>query len=305
MKVRILTEPEIRALIGPSEALEQVRHGFSALGRGDVVLPEVMFLDLAQNQGQVHGKGAYIKGEPHFSIKVASGLYRNPERGLPVSFGVVWVFDATTGFLDTVLFDNGYLTELRTGAAGALATDLLAREDVHRIAVIGCGGQARYQLDAHLRVRRPERVLVHCRTPEHASRYATEMSAAHGVPVDIAGSAAEAVRGSDVIVTCTPSRQPVVADKWISDGTSLQIDERVGQQFFAPLFARARESAVTALGAARFAAAFDAGRHSSRSRAIRLALDQPAPSAAGASPGAEMGMLAGERLKWRCWSPRA
>src|SRR5262249_53541943 len=94
-------------------------------------------------------------------------------------------------------------------------------EDVHQIAVIGCGGQARYQLDAHLRVRRPERVLVHCRTPERASRYATEMSAAHGVPVEVAGSAVEAVRGSDVIVTCTPSRRPVVTDEWVSDGTHI------------------------------------------------------------------------------------
>jgi ornithine cyclodeaminase len=218
MQVRLLTEQEIRGLIGPAQALDAARGAFASLGRGEVVLPEVMFLDIAEHEGEVHGKGAYIHGTPTFSVKVASGFYRNPERGLPVSSGVVWVFDATTGFLDTILFDNGFLTELRTGAAGALATDLLARREVAQIGVIGCGSQARFQLAAHLGVRRPERVLVWCPTGENASRYVDEMTSAHGVVVEAVPSAEAAVRGSDVVITATPSRQPVVLDAWVQPG---------------------------------------------------------------------------------------
>jgi ornithine cyclodeaminase len=236
--VHLLTEPEIRSLISPSEALEAAREAFAKFGRGEVVLPEVMFLDIKEHEGEVHGKGAFIQGSPYFCIKVASGFYRNPDRGLPVSSGAVWVFDATTGFLDSILFDNGYLTELRTGAAGALATDLLARRDVRQLGIIGCGAQARYQLESHLGVRKVERVLVFCPTRTHAALFADEMSSAHGVTVEFADGPEEAVRGSDVVVTTTPSHTPVVMDGWVEPGTHLtaigsdvpdkqELDERI------------------------------------------------------------------------------
>src|SRR5207245_1389848 len=81
--------------------------------------------------------GAHLRDSPSFTVKVASGSYANPERGLPVGSGIVLVFDSTTGFPRAVLFDNGYLTDLRTGAAGALAADLLARREVDRVGIIG------------------------------------------------------------------------------------------------------------------------------------------------------------------------
>jgi alanine dehydrogenase len=221
VQVRLLTETEIRALIGPREALAAAREAFASLGRGEVELPEVMFFDIKEHEGEVHGKGAYIHGSPFFCVKVASGFYCNPDRGLPVSTGAVWVFDATTGFLDTILFDNGFLTELRTGAAGALATDLLARADVGQIGILGCGSQARYQLEAHLAVRSPARVLVYCPTAANASRYASEMSTAHGVTVEPVETPRDAVRGSDVVVTATPSHTPVVMDDWVEPGTHI------------------------------------------------------------------------------------
>lgn len=238
MQVHLLTEPEIRSLISPGEALEAAREAFASLGRGEVVLPEVMFLDIKEHDGEVHGKGAYIHGSPYFCVKVASGFYRNPERGLPISSGAVWVFDATTGFLNSILFDNGFLTELRTGAAGALATDLLARRAVRQLGIIGCGAQARYQLEAHLGIRKPERVVVFCPTRSHAALFADEMSSAHGVTVEVASGPEEAVRGSNVVVTTTPSHTPVVMDGWVEPGTHLtaigsdvpdkqELDERI------------------------------------------------------------------------------
>src|SRR6266571_4202803 len=84
MEVLLLREADIRELVGPSEALRESRAAFAKLGRGEVVLPEVMFLDLPEHRGEVHAKGAYLRGTPYFSIKVASGFSGNPERGLLV-----------------------------------------------------------------------------------------------------------------------------------------------------------------------------------------------------------------------------
>lgn len=216
--VRILREREIRALIGPPEALAAVREGFARLGRGQVTLPGVIGLDIPEHEGEIHVKGAYIHGSRYYSIKEASGFYRNAARRLPVTGGVVLVFDATSGLLAAVLADNGYLTELRTGAAGALAADLLARRDVDTVSMIGSGGQARYQLEALLGVRRPRRVLVHGRSREHAIAYAREMGGRFGVTVEVTLSLQDAVEPSDLIVTTTPSREPLVRAAWLRPG---------------------------------------------------------------------------------------
>lgn len=219
MNVRILKEREIRGLIGPREALAAVRDGFSRLARGEVTLPGVIGFDIPAHAGEVHVKGAHIHGSPFFSIKEASGFYQNAKRGLPVSSGVVLVFDATSGLLDTILLDNGFLTELRTGAAGALAADLLARRDIDTVGLIGSGGQARYQLEALLTVRSPSRVIVWGRSAGRAALYAREMSGRFGLRVDVAASARDAVESSDIVITTTPSREAIVRAEWLRPGT--------------------------------------------------------------------------------------
>ena len=217
--VRILREAEIRRLIGPAQALAAVREAFARLGRGQATVPGVINLDLPQHHGEVHVKGAYLHGSPFYSIKEAAGFYDNPRRALPVGSGLVLVFDAQTGMLRFLLLDNGYLTELRTGAAGALAADLLARREVSTVGIIGSGGQARYQLAALLEVRRPRRVLVFGRSPASAATFAREMEGRFEVPVVTVASAREAVVESDIVVTTTPSRVPIVFVEWLRPGT--------------------------------------------------------------------------------------
>lgn len=221
VEVRLLFEADIRSLIGPKEALAAVRDAFVKLARGQAVLPGVLGVDIPETRTEAHVKGAFLRGAPYFSVKAASGSYDNPTRGLPVSGGLVLVFDATTGFPRAILFDNGYLTDLRTGAAGALAADLLAKREVDRVGVIGVGTQARYQLAALLEVRHPGTVIAYGRSTAKAAAYAREVEARHGVRVTIAQTLEKAVRGSDVVVTVTPSTQPLVQAEWVQDGTHI------------------------------------------------------------------------------------
>src|SRR5436309_10047843 len=211
MDVLLLSEPEIQELVGPAEALPAVRDAFVRLARGEAILPGVIHLDMPNSGAEVHVKGAHLQGSRFFTIKVASGSYANPERGLPVGSGIVLVFDSTTGFPKAVVFDNGYLTDLRTGAAGALAADLLARREVDRVGIIGVGTQARHQLGALLGVRKPERVIAFGRSEAKATRFAQDMEKLHGIRVLPAKTVEQAVRGSDVVITVTPSREPRTA----------------------------------------------------------------------------------------------
>lgn len=221
MKIRIISEADARAIVTPAVALAEVRSAFATLARGGATLPASLEMEMPQANGELHVKGAYIHGAPFFSVKAATGFYGNADVGLPVASGVVLVFDIGTGLLDTVIFDNGFLTEIRTGAAGALAADLFARADASVAAVIGSGGQARYQIEALAGVRHLAKVVVWARHRKAADEYASEMQERTGIPFRVADTAHDAIRNADIIVTATPSRAPVMETAWIRSGTHI------------------------------------------------------------------------------------
>jgi ornithine cyclodeaminase/alanine dehydrogenase-like protein (mu-crystallin family) len=219
--MRLLTETDIRALIDARSALEAVRGGFIALARGGVTMPAPVELDFPHQHADLHVKGAFVAGLPYFSFKVVSGFYENRARGLPVTSGVSLLLDSETGAIGALLFDNGFLTELRTGAAGALAADLLALREIETVGIIGTGSQARYQLEALLLVRRPTRVLVYGRTRESADAYAAEMGQRHAITVDVAESIEAVCRAAQLIVTATTAREPLIRAEWLAPGTHI------------------------------------------------------------------------------------
>jgi ornithine cyclodeaminase/alanine dehydrogenase-like protein (mu-crystallin family) len=215
--VRVLGRQDVQRLVGMADAIAAVREAFVAADQGRAVMPAPLELRLPEADGELHVKGAYLRGAPVFAVKTATGFYRNPARGLPVSGGMTLVYDAATGGLRALVADGGLLTELRTAAAGALAADLLARPAARTAAVIGTGGQARYQLQALLQVRPIEQVRVWGRRPDAAGQYARDLAAA-GVTVSLAATAREAVERAEVVITATSASQPLVEAGWLARG---------------------------------------------------------------------------------------
>jgi ornithine cyclodeaminase/alanine dehydrogenase-like protein (mu-crystallin family) len=215
--VRVLNRADVGQLIGPAEALTVVREAFIAMDRGRAVMPRPFELHLPDRDGEVHLKGAYLIGAPVFAVKAASGFYRNRELGLPISNGMTLVYDASNGVLRMLILDGGLLTELRTAAAGALAADILARSDARTAAVIGVGGQARYQMQALLQVRQIQEVAVYGRRREATEQYVHDLSQ-QGVHVMAANSVREAVSGADIIITATRSSEPLLRPEWLAAG---------------------------------------------------------------------------------------
>jgi ornithine cyclodeaminase len=241
MQPLLLSEGEIRGLIGPKEALVAVTDAFIALSRAENEPPAVMIIDIPESEGEVHVKGAHLCGDPFYSVKIVSVFDGNPAQGLPAVGGMVLAFDATNGLLGALLLENGFLTDLRTGAAGALAADLLAKKDVEQVGIVGTGAQGRYQLQALLGVRRPARVVAYDVSPQSAAAYAAEMTARHGPPVAAAASAQEAVEGSDIVVCSTPSREPYLRAEWLAPGmhvTAMGSDNPGKQELFPEVLAR-------------------------------------------------------------------
>lgn len=219
MPVTILTESEIRRCAAVDEpALQAVADGFSRLSRGQATLPPILRIDIPEAPGEVDVKTAYLHGLERFAVKVASGFFENPRLGLPSGSGLMLVISARTGFLEAVLLDNGYLTDVRTALAGALAARYLAPQKVETAGVIGAGIQARYQARALKLVRDFRRLLVWARRPAAAAQYAAEMSAELGVEAIPAPDVESLVRRSQVVVTTTPAQQPLLQAAWLHPG---------------------------------------------------------------------------------------
>ena len=215
--IPIVEESALRAAVSPERAVSAMREAFAADGLGRTRVPAVINLDVPSAHGEFHVKTAYIEGVPHVAVKVASGFYDNPSRGLPSGSGLMALFDATTGLPAALLLDNGFLTDIRTAAAGALAADLLAPQSIQTVGVIGSGVQARWQIRCLSTVRPFERVIAWSPTRAHLDAYCHEMYA-EGFRVEPSSSVEDVCRAADVLITATPSKSPLVRATWLHVG---------------------------------------------------------------------------------------
>ncbi|WP_353429436.1 cyclodeaminase [Paracoccus denitrificans] len=218
--VTILTETDLRALVPlDAEAVACIRDAFVALATKPVAMPPILRLDIPEHRGEVDVKTAHVPGLTHFAIKISPGFFGNPALGLPSTNGMMVVLSSRTGLVEALLLDNGYLTDVRTAAAGAVAADTLARPDAATAAILGAGMQARMQLQALALVRRLTGARVWARDPAKAQAFAAEVTASLRIPVTAGGSVAEAVRDADLVVTTTPSENPILSAADIAPGT--------------------------------------------------------------------------------------
>ena len=141
----------------------------------------------------------------------------------------VTLFDPRQGGM-TALIEADYLGQVRTGAASAVASKRLARKDAATVGLIGTGKQARTQLQGICKVRPIRQAHVYGRDEARRKEFATEMAALCGTEVIAVNSAEEAVRGKDIVVTATSSREPVLHGAWLADGCHVNL---IGSNFLA------------------------------------------------------------------------
>jgi len=217
--ISIVTEAELRALVPLDLRLVDVIEGaFAALAGEGVVMPPILSMDLPAANAEVDVKTAYLPGFDGFAIKVSPGFFDNPKLGLPSLNGLMILFSAKTGLVEALYLDNGYLTDLRTAAAGAVAARHLAPAQVETAGIIGTGVQARLQARAAHLVRPFAHLLVHGRDMDKARACAADLAQALGVRAEAVGDARALVRDSQLVVTTTPARAPLVRAEWLHPG---------------------------------------------------------------------------------------
>ena len=218
-EIKIVTEAQLRKAVKLDlTAVDVIERAFVALASGKVVMPPILSMDLHDVNGEVDVKTAYIPGFDSFAIKVSPGFFDNPKLGLPSLNGLMILLSAKTGMVEAVFLDNGYLTNIRTAAAGAVAARHLAPETVETAGAIGAGVQARLQLKAAHLVRPFKRALIWSPDAALNADCVNWLRREIGTDVHIAENAEALVRASQLVITTTPARAPVLLADWLHPG---------------------------------------------------------------------------------------
>jgi len=216
----ILTGGDVQDLLDHRTCIDAVEGAFRAHGEG---APAPGVLSVPAAGGGFHIKAGVLERsqspQRYFAAKVNGNFPENPsQRGLPTIQGIVVLADAESGSPLAVM-GSGTLTALRTAAATAVAAKYLANPGSCSLGVVGCGVQAAFQVHAIHEVRRVSRAQVCDRDGARAARFAESLTRQLGIPARAVATPREVARGSDLLVTCTTSREAVLQAGDVEPGT--------------------------------------------------------------------------------------
>lgn len=253
--IRILSKEDIHSLFTLSMALEAVEQAYREKDLGQGQVWPMVFHEFDPGHADLDIKSGNLDGAGVFGLKVVSWYAGNPAQGLPALHGTSLLFDLATG-APKALLNAGPITDYRTGAAGALGIKYLARRDARRLLMVGCGALAPYLIGAALLARPDlEQIqIVNPHAPAHAEqrlvgitqtvRELLECSgAALACPISASWNIEQAVKESDIILTATPSYQPMIRAEWVRPGTHFSCvgsDMAGKQEIASDVFAGAR-----------------------------------------------------------------
>ena len=220
MKPLILNLPEIKSALNDLDLISIIESGFKSYRSGAAVIPPVGELIFENPPGDCHIKYGYIKNQPYYLVKVASGFYHNPKLGLNSSQGVMLLFKQTTGELAAILIEEGYLTDVRTALASMITLKYLAPEQINAIGIIGCGVQASMQLQYLKLVTKCNQIKVWGRNKAKSSQFAEKYQNT-GFNISVANTIEQLAGACNVIITTTPSTQPLLFANQVKPGTHI------------------------------------------------------------------------------------
>lgn len=220
MKIKIINLNQIKKVLKNIDLVQVIEEGFVAYSEGKVVVPPIGEMLFENPPGEAHIKYGYIKNDDYYVIKIASGFYENYKINLPTNSGLMLLFSQKSGQLLSVLFDEGYLTAVRTAAAGAVVARYLAPKSVHRIGVLGAGEQGRLQVEFLKPVLDCKNVMVWGVNQEEVDVYKRYMES-RGYNIQTTLESKDIALNCNVIITATPSKRPLLMSESIQKGTHI------------------------------------------------------------------------------------
>jgi alanine dehydrogenase len=216
----LLSEADVRAVLSMDDLIAAMETALGDFSARKVTQPLRTVLEVGEHQAFYGVMPAYLPATPALGTKLVTVFGGNAKLGLPSHLAIIVLLDPHTGSL-LALMDGRYITEARTAAVSAVSVDHLARGDARTLAIIGTGVQARSHLEAISRVRELSEVRVWSRSLARREIFVADMQPQTTARVTVASSAEDAVRGADIVVLVTASKEPVIRSEWIDDGTHI------------------------------------------------------------------------------------
>lgn len=214
----ILTARDVRVSLDLPTCITAVERAFALNAQGQGLPPAV--LGIHAKGGGFHVKAAGLTfSRPFVAVKINANFPANPRNhGLPTIQGVLLLADGETGY-PLALMDSMSITAIRTAAATAVAARHLSNPETSKMTILGCGVQAPEQLAALLCVRHPKEIFIYDADPDRARRFAAEQGPRHGMAIESVTDPSSGLRASDIVITCTPSRTPILHEGDVAPGT--------------------------------------------------------------------------------------
>jgi len=221
MKTLLLTERDVKELLSMDEFMKAVELAFREKGLGQVQMPAKLYIFYNKYKGDLRAMPSYLEELDVSAVKVVNVHPENRVKyGLPTIMATIVLVDPKNG-APLAIMGGTYITDMRTGAAGGIAAKYLAKKDSRVVGIIGAGAQARTQfMSLASFYKRLEEVRVWSRTKKTRDAYIAEMKPKYGDVAKMVSvkNAKDAVEGADIVVTTTPSREPLVSNDWVEAG---------------------------------------------------------------------------------------
>ena len=218
MNTLLLGIKDVEKLLSIKDVIRAVEEGYIAYHTGKVEQPDIVSIDIPDYNGETDVKSCYNKLNEIVSIKVASGFYDNGKvNSLPTMIGTILLLDARNGF-PLCIMDGSLITGVRTGAAGAISSRLLARKNSQVVAMLGCGGQARMQIYALCRVMDIREVRVYSKSQAGCRQYKDDVEKNTSARVLVCESPKIAMQGADIAISTTPAKEYLIEKSSVTPG---------------------------------------------------------------------------------------
>ncbi len=215
-RMLVLSRQDLEEILDMRVVIDAVERGVVEHARGTVYMPPRQIIQVG-DEGTIYTMSAYLAGMGSAGVKIVSDFSSNVKGGPPSISGAVVLLDGQSG-RPLCLLDGGYVTAMRTGAVSALAARSLSLVDSEILGIIGTGAQARTQVLGLWAVRDVQLVKAYSRRRENVRAFCRETANQLGVEALVADSPQEVVTGSDIVVTATSSKTPVLEGRWLEPG---------------------------------------------------------------------------------------
>lgn len=216
----LLSEKQVQDLIDIDELIATLEQAHIQCSTGRAVMPVRLVVPLPQIHGRITSMPGFLNDDNALGMKVITYFQDNQKRGLPAILATIMLFSVETGKMIAVM-DGSYITAIRTACASAMATRALANRETPVLGILGAGVQARAHIQALSRVRKLQQIKIYSPSGISATKIRKDMESDVGFGVKVAASAEDAVKHSDIVVTVTTAKEPILKSEWLNAGVHI------------------------------------------------------------------------------------